>query len=353
MNRYKKWLIKLFCFIVAPLAAVGLFNYFMDPLWCFSGSHHWNNAQLDLNDRQQKTNALVFQKPEFDTILLGSSITTFINHNEFTGMKVYNYASPLMRPWEYAGYVANAKRAGGRDLKNIIIGMDFFGSNKIIREKFDDPVKYYDTANSFFYRYKMLFNMKTFDFSQRNLKQARKVTRAVYNRDYVRSFPDLGNHKIKLNEPAKMEYTYNEELSGILAGLQEVSRGANLTVFVTPVSKHWICYYYEQGLLPDYERWLRELVGRFGQVYNFMYLNPVTEDDTNFFDAGHFYPKIGTLIVDKLMGREKGNADFGALVTPENIEAHLKFLRSNIGACRNQSSGSPIMSNDRGVRHEK
>jgi len=352
MKRYRKWLMKLFFLCAAPLAAVGLFNYFMDPLWCFNGSHRWNNAQLDLNDRQQKTNALVFQKPEFDSILLGSSISTFINHNDFTGMKVYNYASPLMKPWEYAGYVANAKKVIGRDLKNIIIGMDFFGSNKIFREKFDDPIKYYETANSFFYRYKVLFNIKTFDFSQRNLKQARKVTRAVYNREYVRSFPDLGPRKIKLTEQEKMAYQYNEGLPDILAGLKEAGKGANLSVFVTPISKHWICYYYEQGLLPDYERWLRELVGTFGRVYNFMYLNPVTEDDTNFFDAGHFYPKVGTLIAEKLTGREKGNADFGVPVTPENIEDHLKFLRSNSRSCRKQPEVPPNMSNDKEVRHE-
>jgi hypothetical protein len=352
MNRYRKWLIKLFILCAAPLAAVGLFNYFMDPLWCFSGSHRWNNAQLDLNDRQQKTNALVFQKPEFDSILLGSSISTFINHNDFTGMKVYNYASPLMKPWEYSGYVANAKKAAGRDLKNIIIGMDFFGSNKIFRDKFDEPVRYYETANSFFYRYKVLFNIKTFDFSQRNLKQARKVTRAVYNREYVRSFPDLGPRKIKLTEQEKMAYQYNEGLPGILAGLKEAGRGANLTVFVTPISKYWICYYYEQGLLPDYERWLRELVGTFGTVYNFMYLNPVTEDDTNFFDAGHFYPKVGTLIARKITGQENGNQDFGVLVTPANIEDHLMFLRSNSRACRKQTEVPPIMSNDKEVRHE-
>jgi hypothetical protein len=335
MKRYRKWLITLLFFITIPLLAVGFINYYMDPLWCFSHSHHWNNAQLDLNDRQQKTNALVFQKPEFDSILLGSSISTYINHNDFKGMRVYNYASPLMRPWEYGGYVANATKAGGSAPKNIILGLDFFGSNKIMRERFDDPIKYYETANSFLYRYKVLFNIKTFDFSKRNFKQSRKNTRAVYTREYVRSFPDLGAHKIKLTDIDRKteKYEYNNEIKGMLGKLKEANNSSHFIVFLTPASRHYFCFYVEQGRLPDYERWVRDVVDVFGGVYNFMYLNPVTEDDTNFFDAGHFYPKIGTLIAEKITGKETGNPDFGVLVTPENLEDHLKFLRENSKAC--------------------
>jgi hypothetical protein len=335
MKRFRKWLKILVFFITIPLLAIGVINYYMDPLWCFSHSHRWNNAQLDLNDRQQKTNALVFQKPDFDSVLLGSSISTYINHNDFRGMKVYNYASPLMRPWEYGGYVANAIKAGGRAPKNIILGLDFFGSNKIMRERFDEPIKYYETANSFLYRYKVLFNIKTFDFSKRNYKQSRKVTRAVYTREYIRSFPDLGRHKIKLTDTDKKteKYEYNNELKGILGNLKETNSASHFIVFLTPASRHYYCYYVKQGRLPDYKRWVRDVVDVFGGVYNFMYLNPVTENDNNFFDAGHFYPKVGTLIARKISGDYDGNPDFGILVTPENLENHLRFLEENSKGC--------------------
>lgn len=342
MKRYRTWLITLLLLCMIPLLAVGLFNYFMDPLWCFSHSHRWNQAQLDLNDRQQKTNALIYQKPDFDSILLGSSISTFINYNDFTGMKVYNYASPLMKPWEYAGYITNARKACGGQLKNVFIGMDFFGSSKLFRERFDEPVKYYETANSFLYRYKTLFSIKTFDFSKRNLQQSRKPTRAVYTRDYVRSYPQLRPHKLRINDKDRLPYEYNEKLPTILAGVKEAGRGAKLTIFVTPISKHWICYYVNHGLMPDYERWLRELTTVFGGFYNFMYLNPVTEDDTNFFDPEHFYPKkVGPLIVDKLMGRPDNHPEFGVLVTAENLESHIRFLRENTKACAMRSDVPP------------
>ena len=214
-----------------PITAVGIFDYFMDPLWCFSHSHRWNNAQLDLNDRQQKTNALVFQKPDFDSIMLGTSICTFINHNDFKGMKLYNYAQPMMRPWEYSGYIANARKASGRELKNIVMGFDFFGSKKSDFRLFDEPAKYYETANSFLYRYKTLFNMKTFDFSKRNLEQAREATRPVYRRDYVRSRPRKSAQKLTVSGQGAIDYDlkkyqYDDEIKNIAGRIKEGKPGS-------------------------------------------------------------------------------------------------------------------------------
>lgn len=341
MASYRTWIRTLFFLGAVPLMAVGIFNYFMDPLWCFSHSHRWNNAQLDLNDRQQKTNVLVFQKPDFDSILIGSSISTFIDHNDFKGMKLYNYASPLMRPWEYSGYIANARKASGGELKNIIIGYDFFGSKKSDSRMFDEPAKYYETANSFLYRYKTLFNMKTFDFSKRNLAQARKATRPIYRRDYVRSYPRsyaqklTGSGQYILDYDLK-KYQYDDETKNLAGRIKEETKGTHLSVFVTPLSKPLFCHIVKEGFLPTYERWLGDLVDSFGEVYNFMYINSVTAVDANFSDIGHFNPEVGTLIARRITGEERPREDFGVLVTRSNLTEHLKFIEENSRACTNQ-----------------
>jgi hypothetical protein len=84
-----------------------------------------------------------------------------------------------------------------------------------------------------------------------------------------------------------------------------------------------------EGRFDDYCRWLRELVAVFGGIHNFMYLNTVTKDLRNYYDADHFFPKIGTLVAHKISGYPDRNIpkDFGVYLTNDNLEQHISLLR--------------------------
>ena len=76
-----------------------------------------------------------------------------------------------------------------------------------------------------------------------------------------------------------------------------------LSLFTTPTPSQMFALLVREGRLPRYERWLGDLVAVFGGVWDFMGLNSVTTDLSHYRDAQHFHPRIGTLIVDRLMGR--------------------------------------------------
>ncbi len=88
----------------------------------------------------------------------------------------------------------------------------------------------------------------------------------------------------------------------------------------------------QHGNLKDYEKWLRVLVEEFGEVYDFMGINTITSNQSNYPDLHHFYPFIGTLIANRISKKENKNIpkDFGVLVTKENIDKHLVNLEEQI-----------------------
>ena len=49
----------------------------------------------------------------YDGVILGSSRTTFINENDFTGLNAFNYAVSSTDPREYDAYIEYAKEQKG------------------------------------------------------------------------------------------------------------------------------------------------------------------------------------------------------------------------------------------------
>ena len=127
--------LKAFLFLnLVFLSLIGGFIYFMDPFWTFSHSHKFNSIQYASNEREQKSNLLYFREANYDGLLLGSSRVTFLNQKDFDNIKVFNYSFSLATPEEYLKYVEFAKKQNKKDFEYIIIGLDFFGSNKNIEK---------------------------------------------------------------------------------------------------------------------------------------------------------------------------------------------------------------------------
>jgi len=55
-----------------PCITAGI-NFFMDPLWCFSLSHRFNQKQDDFNERQQKTNYITFHDFNYPGIIIAAA----------------------------------------------------------------------------------------------------------------------------------------------------------------------------------------------------------------------------------------------------------------------------------------
>ncbi|MGI5921811.1 MAG: hypothetical protein ACOX6I_08765 [Syntrophomonadaceae bacterium] len=342
MNRYKRWLVFTFIIMFLPLAGIGAFNFFIDPLWTFAHAHEYNDIQIPFDERQQKTNHLTFVPKHYDTLILGSSRTTYMKQTDLVGHKAYNYSVSGMLMEEYKGYAEYARQKNGRDFDYIVIGLDFFVTNKNLKleNEYHPPSFYINRANEFAYRYKLLLSLDVLDYSWKNFQASRADLPVTfdYNRSNIKTLNRVPaayrDERIQGNIARYRADVYGDyeyrEVKKILGELKQNHPHTQFIVFTTPVSRPMLTLLVEENLLPYYQRWLRDSVEVFGQVYNFMYPNSVTENLDNFFDGTHVYPEVETLIAHKIIGYEDGKtpADFGMLLTRDNVDQQLGYLES-------------------------
>lgn len=346
--QHKKWVKLFLSTVLAVIGLFALFNYTIDPLWTYCHSNRYNNAQPGFNERQLKTNRAYFCGLEqYDALLLGSSRVTYINQHDFKTMKVFNYSGVAMYPIEYKKWIQQAKKIKGDSFKTILIGVDFFGSNdgafgkQQIKET-PAPSHYLDTSSSFMYRYKMLFTMDTLDKSIEAIEHSKHLGTIDYTRDNVKQ-------TIRISDARKQQaihhqrslygnlvygkgYHYNTKVRHYFETIKKENPGTRFIIFTTPISADLFKMLVQRGNLPDYKRWLTMLVDVFGEVYDFMGINTITQDPTNYTDLHHFYPEFGTLIADRVTGvsNSKLPKDFGSLLNKQNLKIHIEYIDKQV-----------------------
>ena len=155
---YQKFLKYVAIFSILLLLLTAFVNYVVDPLWIFTHNNKFNSKQLSFNERQQKTNFLYFNKIKYDNVLIGSSRTTYIDPNAFNALgKTFNYAVNGLLPYEYKVLLDNFRIINGSEPKYIILGLDFFSTNKN-KNKTKNEIDYLENTLSPLYSLKSLFN---------------------------------------------------------------------------------------------------------------------------------------------------------------------------------------------------
>ena len=342
--QYKKWVKQFLAIVLSVIALFALFNYTIDPLWTFCHSNKYNNAQPGFNERQLKSNRAYFCGLEqYDALLLGSSRTTYINQNDFKTMNVFNYASVAMYPSEYRGWIEQAKKIKGAPFKTIILGVDFFGTNNgpFGRQQMKEapaPSHYFDLTISFMYRYKMLFTMDTLHKSIEAIEHSKHLGTIDYTRDNAKQ-------TIRISDARKQQaihqqtglygnlvygkgYHYNTKMIDYFKTLKKENPDTRFIIFTTPISTDLFRMLIQGGKLPEYKKWVSMLVDVFGEVYDFMGVNTITQNPANYADLHHFYPEFGTLIADRVtkVSNSMLPKDFGILVNKQNLKSHLSDM---------------------------
>lgn len=332
--------LKSFLFLsIIFLSLIGSFVYFMDPFWTFNHSHKFNSIQYASNEREQKSNLLYFKDANYDALLLGSSRVTFLNQEEFKDIKVFNYSFSLAMPQEYSSYIEFAKKQNKKDFEYIIIGLDFFGSNKNVEENMN-PDDIFEHINSFAYRYKLLFSIDSLKVSLENLKRAIRHNYAgrSYDRHNIAYTTKIDeNEVLKIVENTKVEdfignikeYEFNENLGQIFEKLKKDNPNSKFIIYTTPTSKVYLDKLKELNLYDDYKKWISISVNSFDKIINFMDYNSITINYSKYFmDYHHIYPEYSNLIINKIMAKDESNLpkDFGKVLTKKNLETYLKDL---------------------------
>lgn len=309
---FRAWAISVVAILVLLVASIGGFNYWMDPMWMYGGAHEFNDVQDTINERQQKTNRIKFQTFSVDTLLIGSSRSTYIDQHEFEGMDVYNYSVANMSVKEYESYIAFAKENSTKKIERVIIGLDFFKSSLTESKTPLSIYPYAKTLDEPLVRWKNIISYDLTRYSFYNFKASIKdepVFVRTYDRHNVASTMRLSKEEADVELQKKVEkfkttfygkYEYNPNYKKIMQNIKDKNPGTEFIVFTTPISEPLFQALIDSGAYPHYEKWLSEVTEVFGSVYNFMGINTVTKDTSNYFDGHHFYPEVGTMIAHRI-----------------------------------------------------
>ena len=117
---------------------------------------------------------------------------------------------------KWLDYINFAKVNKGKDFEYIIIGLDFFGTNLLSEVKIEKPKYYIDTAQSPFYRYKMLLSFSTLKKSLKNIKNylfehPNKITESEIKssiREVLLLDPRLKDPQIEISYSNDYQYCY-------------------------------------------------------------------------------------------------------------------------------------------------
>ena len=326
-----------FIFIICP----AIYIFLVDPLWQWDHPWHLARWHRPYNERIQKTNYLASHKVNIDTLIVGSSRSSYINPKWLGTENGFNYAVSSGKPSEFATHIRYIKKRSRIPLKLVVIESSF-GHALTVDTTFEEPQKYVNDAEDWTRKYKNLFSRDTYKLAKNSRRDPQYNyylyeggTLYSYRYPYIEYADNAAKKKaVSRQVESYRENAYNraydESFAKYLSDIHEALDGADFIVYTTPVSKHMMQLLYDMGRMEAYERWLRELVAEFGVVYHFMYPNEITTTMDSFNDAHHPTEVTAKQIIKTIQSKSEINInrEYGGIVlTPENIDYWIGVLR--------------------------
>ena len=192
------------------------------------------------------------------------------------------------------------------------------------------------------YPYKMLLTTDTLEKSIESIKHSKNLGTVDYSRTNVKQTIRISkqrkeqaiNHQAGLytHQVYGAGYTFNPKLKKYFQTLKKENPNTKFIIFTTPINIDLFKILVQSERLDDYKKWLILLVEEFGEIYDFMGVNSITQNRENYADLHHFYPEFGTLIADRVTGvvNSKLPKDFGILVNKQNLKAHFNDIDKQV-----------------------
>jgi len=324
----KKWiLIGLGCSIISILFIV-LSNYLINPNYYFK-HNIFSIEKSNPDERKFKTNYLANNQStnNFNTILLGSSVATYINQLDFLNMSVYNYAVSGMIPQEYIYAIDYLDSQNSHKVENVIIGLDFYTSNKNEIERISSfNIKHYISNPTM--KYVTLENIKfllegeplsRYYYRWKNIKYAIKLDNDIIKRNM--------EYSIRIIKKELNDYVYYLKYKEDLFSIKNRYKNKFFIIFIPPITTPLLHLILKEHFI-EYKRWVKDIIAVFGQVHSFAYFNETSNDFlNNFQDGRHFYPSVGVKIAKDISNNETKHS---IILTKDNIDIWLRNLRDNL-----------------------
>ena len=337
MSRNKNFIKAFLGFSIAYLAVVFLANFLIDPYGIRK-----NGGRVS-NDRMVKAIKINQVKPK--AIFMGSSGVArglIPDHDIFSDQEpVYNLGILGANTYELKRYFEYATT--NNNVETAVVSLDFYAFNKIrdVRPGYSDfrlSTKYMIPQD--------LFGLY-FSFDSLNLIFNPDARGLYFEKDgtYTRH---LDKNKIDFifevelvedfsrEEEMYWEYELSTEAINDIREMISLAddESVDIEFFITPLHSTLFYAAMISGYWPTYEEWFREIVS-VQPVWDFSGCNSVTTelisvDMKNFEDPSHYSPEIGKLVLNRMFSYQSETvpADFGVYVTPDNIDQHLKQVRT-------------------------
>ncbi|NES99933.1 MAG: hypothetical protein F6K61_05020 [Sphaerospermopsis sp. SIO1G1] len=348
--QFNKWL--LLTIVISILLVVAV-NLVVDPYGIyktpnFLGINH-AKIQKNHNDRLYKAIDIIRIKPV--TIFLGTSRTKQgldPNHPGLSNSQpTYNLALDSANSYEVMRYLQHTLK-NQPHLRQVIFGVDYFMFNKILNNRpgFNEKrleKKYIiatDILNS-------LFSIDSFDVSQKTVFASLKETDnrnyhftgngfAPYLDDTKGKHKDYFKYSLSFYLDVYHKYIFNDQYFDNFQKIVDICRNNNieLIIFISPThATQWETLKIA-GKWEYFEKWKQKLI-TVTPVWDFSGYNSINTEIIgdimkNYVDNAHYTKPVGDLVLNRILGYQADQvpADFGVLLTPENIESHLAKIRA-------------------------
>jgi hypothetical protein len=339
-KRFRMWILRFFVLFALLCCVCASISYLVDPMWCFTHANRFNSRQLPFDERQQKSNYIVSRPSSYDALIMGSSRTNIIDQRDLKGYTAFSFAVNGMMPDEYADYARFFKKHNNRNVRLILLGVDFYGSNQSFKGyNHKRPEYYFQNAENRWHRFNTLLTWDSFNYSVRNIRELYSPTAfAHYNRDTTKTLmqvpPQYRAASIVKDLAEFDRYLYGKnyryhDIKPQLIKLRDQYPSSRFVVFTTPDSTVLWDFMLRAGRLEDYLRWLGDVIEVFGEVYDFMGENSLTSNPENYQDAHHLTSQGARKMVAQLFtASPQQKLEFGTLLTPGNFPAYAATVRT-------------------------
>ncbi len=345
MSISKKWAIAVLGLVSFGTVFVVLVNCVVDTYGILRTD--FTRQFQEPNENFIKMKYLLNNRGKYDSFLFGSSRVSHTNIKNIKNGTYYSIGYSEGLPKEHLGNIKLLLRSNVR-IKNIMLGLDDF-SYRVDPEKHRQDLmrqphplvsgKRFLTFYSEYYVKMKKFIPSLCSYIMHNYRNKRSPLMEKFSYDFYDSGRPLcrtcdddierdpAKHRSSsiFDEPTHYE---GDNMAGALESIRELvdiakNNNINLTIFINPL--HHVTY-----LDTDMEQFFafKKELARISRYYDFSGLNTITTDNYYYYETSHYRTKVGDMMLNRMFGYPPVDvpADFGALVTEQNIDAHLRNL---------------------------
>ena len=296
------------------LAAIGLLNYLVDPLWFFGGNK-LEGRNFPFDERTARIAHFVTGKRDYDCYIFGASRVGMMNEHNFAGHNCFMVSFENGSPSELVSYAEYLKAHATREPTLVVVGVDDFDFIDQA-DAHDVPAFVRDGTIPHFWEY--YFSWDVAEWSLKTVFDLAPKPR-YYGKDLTGQIrADAGSLPIlRMTLKPGQKWHMSLKSVGQYARFRQLFPNAHLVAYATPIAASRVDFYRRSGLLPFYIKALHETSTRFDEMYDFSIPSAITANPNLTYDGSHYQPAVSDEIAAAI---QKHEPSFGITVSGQSLE---------------------------------